>query len=62
MTQSQRLDALEEQVAWLRHELEQLDATIQAEAAARERMAQQVARLEHRLERLEQGDEGTGGT
>jgi len=57
MTQAQRLEAIEEQAAWLRHELEQLDATIQAEAAARERMAQQLARLEQRLERLEQGDD-----
>ncbi len=61
MTQAQRLEALEERLAWLRHELEQLDATVQAETAARERMAQQLARLERRLERLEQGgDEARG--
>ncbi|PSQ91504.1 MAG: hypothetical protein BRD57_04275 [Proteobacteria bacterium SW_6_67_9] len=56
MSDTDRVEALEEQVAWLRHELEQLDATIRAESAARERLAQQLARIERRLERIEQGN------
>jgi uncharacterized coiled-coil protein SlyX len=56
VSDTDRVEALEEQVAWLRHELEQLDATIRAESAARERLAQQLARIERRLERIEQGN------
>jgi uncharacterized coiled-coil protein SlyX len=56
MSESERLAALEEQLSWLRHDVEELDATVQSEAAARERIAQQVARLERRLARLEAGN------
>jgi uncharacterized coiled-coil protein SlyX len=58
MSDSERIAALEEQVAWLRHELEALDATVRAEADARQRLAQQLARIERRLGKLEAGDDG----
>jgi uncharacterized coiled-coil protein SlyX len=58
MSDSERIAALEEQVAWLRHELEELDATVRAEADARQRLAQQLARIERRLGKLEAGDDG----
>lgn len=60
MSDDERLAALEEALAWMRHELEQLDATTQAQAAARDRLEQRLARIEHRLDRLEQGDGAEG--
>ncbi|MDZ7747761.1 MAG: SlyX family protein [Halofilum sp. (in: g-proteobacteria)] len=60
MRDDERLTALEESLAWMRHELEQLDATTQAQAAAHDRLEQRLARIERRLERLEQGDDGAG--
>lgn len=60
MSDEERLAALEETLSWLRHELEQLDATVQHQAAARERLEQRLARLEQRLEHATRGDD-TGG-
>ena len=55
MSTAGRLAALEETVDWLRHELEQLDATARAQAAAQDRLLQRLERLERRLDRIEQG-------
>ena len=58
MTEADRIDALEEKLGWLQHELEQLSTSVHAQAVAHERLEQRLTRIERRLERLEQGDPG----
>ena len=60
MTADERLDAIEETLMRLQHELEQLDATVQGQAAAQERLHQRCDQLERRLARLEPDAERDG--
>jgi len=53
MKADERLDAIEEQLMRLQHELEQLDATVQGQAAAHDRLAQRCDQLERRLAKIE---------
>ncbi|MFW5970313.1 MAG: SlyX family protein [Halofilum sp. (in: g-proteobacteria)] len=62
MKAEERIDTIEERLMRLQHELEQLDATVQGQAAAHDRLAQRCDQLERRLARFESGDDsGTGG-
>lgn len=53
MKAEERLDAIEEQLMRLQHEVEQLDATVQGQAAAHDRLAQRCDQLERRLAKIE---------
>ena len=53
MKAEERLDAIEEQLMRLQHEIEQLDATVQGQAAAHDRLAQRCDQLERRLAKIE---------
>lgn len=57
MTADERLDAIEEKLMRLQHELEQLDATVQGQAATHDRLHQRFEQLERRLARLEPDDD-----
>lgn len=57
MKAEERLDAIEERLMRLQHDFEQLDATVQGQAAAHDRLAQRCEQLERRLAKLEpEGD------
>ncbi len=57
MKTEERLDAIEERLMRLQHDFEQLDATLQGQAAAQDRLVQRCERLERRLAKLEpEGD------
>jgi chromosome segregation ATPase len=53
MKTDERLDVIEERLMRLQHELEQLDATVQGQAAAHDRLVQRCDQLERRLASIE---------
>ena len=53
MKAEERLDAIEEQLMRLQHEIEQPDATVQGQAAAHDRLAQRCDQLERRIAKIE---------
>lgn len=62
MKAEERLDAIEERLMRLQHDFEQLDATVQGQAAAHDRLVQRCEQLERRLAKLEpDADSGAMG-